>query len=66
MNEDLVYQVTAALWSKRTHDLLEQGHPQGKSISLKTALEGISIPLHPGAERFYREQNMNPKETHTP
>jgi len=66
MHEDLVYQVTAALWSKRTLTLLEGGHPQGKSISLKTALVGVSIPLHPGAERFYREHNMYPKETHTP
>jgi TRAP transporter TAXI family solute receptor len=66
MHEDLVYQVTAALWSKRTLTLLERGHPQGKSISLKTALVGVSIPLHPGAERFYREHGMHPKETHTP
>jgi uncharacterized protein len=66
MDENLVYQVTAALWSKRTHTLLERGHPQGKSISLKTALTGVSIPLHPGAERFYREHGMQPKETHTP
>jgi TRAP transporter TAXI family solute receptor len=65
MNEDLVYQVTSALWSKRTLNLLKTGHPQGKSISLKTALVGVSIPLHPGAERFYREHGMHPKETHT-
>jgi len=66
MDEDLVYQVTASLWSKRTHTLLETGHPQGKAISLKTALTGLSIPLHPGAERFYLEHGMHPKETHTP
>ncbi|RPH37416.1 MAG: hypothetical protein EHM86_11035, partial [Desulfobulbaceae bacterium] len=23
-----------------------------------TALQGLSIPLHPGAERFYREQGL--------
>jgi len=66
LHEDLVYQITAALWSKRTLTLMEKGHPQGKSISLKTALIGVSIPLHPGAERFYREHGMHPKETHTP
>lgn len=66
MDEDLVYQVTAALWSKRTRTLLEKGHPQGKSISIETALVGISIPLHPGAERFYREHGIHPKETRTP
>jgi len=66
MHEELVYQVTAALWSERMLSLLEQGHPQGKSITPKTALKGISIPLHPGAERFYREHGMLPKETDSP
>jgi TRAP transporter TAXI family solute receptor len=66
MHDDLVYQVTAALWSEQTLSLLKSGHPQGKSITPQTALTGISIPLHPGAERFYREHDMMPKETHSP
>jgi TRAP transporter TAXI family solute receptor len=61
-SDDLVYQVTTALWSDRTHTLLKGGHPQGQAIALKTALEGISIPLHPGAQRFYRERDMLSKE----
>jgi len=66
MHDDLVYQVTAALWSEQTLSLLKSGHPQGKSITPQTALTGISIPLHPGAERFYREHDMMPEETHSP
>jgi TRAP transporter TAXI family solute receptor len=66
MPEDLIYHVTAALWSERTLSLLQQGHPQGKSIAPETALAGISIPLHPGAERFYREHGMLTEETHSP
>lgn len=58
MDENLAYQVTAALWSTYTLGLLKKGHAQGKDISLKTALSGISIPLHRGAERFYRENGM--------
>ncbi|MBE9558335.1 MAG: hypothetical protein IMF08_15865, partial [Proteobacteria bacterium] len=34
------------------------GHPQGLEITLESALDGIAIPLHPGAERFYREAGM--------
>jgi len=64
--EELVYAVTTALWSKRTLSLLNEGHPQGKMITLKTALEGVSIPVHPGAERFYREQGITVKGTPTP
>ncbi len=66
MHEDLVYQVTASLWSERTLSLLKRGHPQGKSITPQTALVGISIPLHPGAERFYREHGMLQKGTPSP
>lgn len=61
LNADLVYQVTTALWRERTLALLKSGHPQGKAITLQTALKGISVPLHPGAERFYRERGMLPE-----
>jgi TRAP transporter TAXI family solute receptor len=30
----------------------------GAEITLQTALEGIAIPLHPGAERYYREVGL--------
>lgn len=66
MPQDLVYQVTAALWSEQTLSLLKAGHPQGKAITLPTALKGISIPLHPGAERFYREHGMLQAGTSVP
>jgi hypothetical protein len=54
-DQELVYRVTRCLWSERTGSLLKAGHPQGAAISLDNALKGVSIPLHPGAERFYRE-----------
>lgn len=57
MDEDLAYQVTAALWSQRTLSMLAAGHPQGKAITPETALTGISIPLHPGAKRYYQEHH---------
>lgn len=57
-DEALIYEVTRALWSARTRRLLDQGHPRGKSIRLSDSLNGITIPLHPGAERFYREAGV--------
>jgi uncharacterized protein len=65
-SENLVFQVTACLWSERTLSLLKQGHPQGKLITPETALTGLSIPLHPGAERFYREKELLLKGTRSP
>ena len=41
-----------------TRRLLDVGHARGASITLETALDGIGVPLHPGAERFYQEQGM--------
>lgn len=56
--EDLIYAITKALWSKKTRGLLDKGHAKGKAIRLETALKGVLIPIHPGAERFYREVGM--------
>lgn len=54
--EALIYSVTAALWNANTRKLLDSGHAKGKVIRLDTALDGIGIPLHPGAEKFYKEK----------
>jgi TRAP transporter TAXI family solute receptor len=56
--EELVYQITKALWHPNNRKLLEGGHAKAKLIRPRTALSGISIPLHPGAERYYREADM--------
>ena len=49
----LVYKMTKALWEHR--DVLEKVHSQGKNITLETALGGMGVPLHPGAELYYKE-----------
>jgi TRAP transporter TAXI family solute receptor len=56
--EALIYAVTAALWNANTRRLLDSGHAKGKAIKLDTALHGIAIPLHPGAEKFYKEKGL--------
>jgi uncharacterized protein len=58
VDEDLVYGITKALWNPTARQLLDHGHAKGKSITLATALDGIGIPLHPGAERYYREVGL--------
>jgi len=58
LSEELVYGITKALWNENTRVLLDNGHAKGKQIQLDTALLGIGglgVPLHPGAEKFYRE-----------
>lgn len=53
--DDLIQAICLALWSEKARAALDEGHPQGKHIKLESALDGIAIPLHPGAERCYRE-----------
>lgn len=55
--DELIYGITKALWSDVTQKLLKH-HAKGKDVTLDTALGGRGIPLHPGAERFYKEQGL--------
>lgn len=54
-DDELIYQITRALWNENSRRLLDVGHSKGGEVTLDSALNGIAIPLHPGAEQFYRE-----------
>ncbi|MDF1722235.1 MAG: TAXI family TRAP transporter solute-binding subunit [Minwuia sp.] len=59
---ELIYQITRAFWKDSNRSLLNSGHVKGKQIRLQTALEGLTVPLHPGAQRFYEEMGLLPAE----
>jgi TRAP transporter TAXI family solute receptor len=61
--EELVYGLTRALWHDTTRRLLDNGHPKGRAIQKVSALDGLAVPLHPGAQRYYEEA---PGATTTP
>ena len=61
LSDDLVYGVAKALWGEKARKLLDNGHAKAKVIRLENALKGydsLNVPLHPGAERYYRERGM--------
>ena len=61
LSEELVYNITKALWNDSTRKMLDNGHAKGKQITPDTALNGIEalgVPLHAGAEKFYREAGL--------
>ncbi|MBR9764429.1 MAG: TAXI family TRAP transporter solute-binding subunit [Rhodobacteraceae bacterium] len=55
--EDIVFAVTKALYENT--ETLGKVHPMGQRISLDTALESVSIPVHPGAEAYYTEKGVS-------
>ena len=54
----LIYNITKALWNDESRKLLDVGHAKGKTITPATALNGVGVPLHAGAERFYKEAGL--------
>ena len=56
VDEAIVYAVTKALYENT--ETLGNVHPMGKQISLDKALESVSIPVHPGAEKYYAEKGI--------
>jgi uncharacterized protein len=53
---DTVYKMTKAMWDNLP--ALVAAHSAGKGIKKETALAGMAVPLHPGAEKYYREIGM--------
>ena len=48
--------MTKAMWTGL--DQLVAAHSAAKSIDARRALEGMPLPLHPGAEKYYREAGL--------
>ncbi|HEX2987290.1 MAG TPA: TAXI family TRAP transporter solute-binding subunit, partial [Chloroflexota bacterium] len=53
LDPDLVYWLTKTLIEKQAD--LAQAHAKGKELSKESAVKGLTVPLHPGAEKYYKE-----------
>lgn len=53
LDEDLVYKMTKTLFEHA--DDIAAGHAKGAELDPVYAVSGISIPIHPGAEKYYQE-----------
>lgn len=56
--DELIYEITSVLWSSTAKELLDEGHAKAAMMRRERALDGVAIPLHPGAERYYREAGL--------
>jgi len=53
---DLVYQMTAAIFGNL--DTLAAAHSAARGIKLATAAKPGPVPLHPGAEKYFKEKGV--------
>lgn len=53
LDANLVYEMLKTMFANGPR--LVAAHAQGANIKLATALEGMSLPLHPGADKFFKE-----------
>lgn len=56
VSDQAIYEFTKELYANIAD--VHASHAMAKEIKLQTALEGLTIPLHPGAAKFYKEQGM--------
>jgi TRAP transporter TAXI family solute receptor len=56
MEEAMAYQITKVIFDNIKD--IERAHAKGKEVTLQSALNGMSIPLHPGAEKFFKEKGV--------
>jgi hypothetical protein len=56
--DETVYRVAKALWSNTCVDYLSKA--QRSLVSMRDSpLNGLVFPLHPGAEKLWREKGLN-------
>jgi len=56
VSADTVYKMTKAMFENQ--DAMIAAHAAAKAIRKETAAKGSPVPLHPGAEKYYREAGL--------
>ncbi len=56
LSEQLVYDIMKALWSEEGMETMAMAKSTFKEMNLENAFMGATVPLHPGALKFWTEQ----------
>jgi len=56
VSDETAYQMTKQLFENLPE--MEAAHKAAAQIKLENALKGMPVPLHPGAERYYKEKGL--------
>jgi TRAP transporter TAXI family solute receptor len=57
LSDDLVYRVTKAFFEPAGLEMIRNSHPSARVLTLEKAAVA-AVPLHSGAEKFYREKDL--------
>ena len=58
LDQDLVYKIMKAMYSDEGLDRIQEAHAKFRDLSVDQAMDGMSVPLHPGAEKFLKEAGV--------
>jgi TRAP transporter TAXI family solute receptor len=56
VSDELAYQMAKQMYENL--DTLHAAHNAAKAIARDNAIKGMPVPLHPGAERYYKEVGL--------
>lgn len=56
LSEEDVYNFTKAMYENLAS--LSEAHAKAKEFKLEEAVSGVTVPLHPGAEKYYKEKGI--------
>ncbi len=56
VSDELAYEMTKVLYENL--DVLQSSHNAAKAIRIENAVNGMPVPIHPGAERYYKEKGI--------
>jgi len=56
VSDEFVYSLTKAVFDNLPQ--FQSSHPAARHLTLHTALSGMALPLHPGAERYFQQNGI--------
>ncbi len=56
VNDEIIYDCLRAVYSRQGLTGMVTAHKAARNMSVKNGIKSVSIPLHPGAIRFWKEQ----------
>ena len=64
--DELIYNALVAVFSEEGIKRLIEAHPVAAEMTIEHALDGIFVPIHPGAAKFWQEQGLKIPENIMP